>query len=94
MAGNILQWTADVYRADTHSLNLQSGKSQGDCCLNPKGPAESFDPPRPVPRSMERVVKGGSFLCHASYCESYRPTARRGMPPDTGTGHVGFRCVK
>lgn len=61
MAGNILQWTADVYRADTHSLNLQSGKSQGDCCLNPKGPAESFDPPRPVPRSMERVVKGGSF---------------------------------
>ena len=47
----------------------------------------------PLPENMERVVKGGSFLCHPSYCESYRPTARRGMPPDTGTGHTGFRCV-
>ena len=46
-----------------------------------------------MPEVMERVVKGGSFLCHPSYCESYRPTARRGMPPDTGTGHTGFRCV-
>ena len=41
----------------------------------------------------ERVVKGGSFLCNVNYCESYRPTARRGIPPDTGSGHVGFRCV-
>jgi sulfatase modifying factor 1 len=40
------------------------------------------------------VVKGGSFLCNVSYCESYRPSARRGTPPDTGSEHVGFRCVK
>ena len=44
-----------------------------------------------VPR---RVIKGGSFLCHESYCESYRPSARRGAPPDTGSSHVGFRMVK
>ncbi len=44
-----------------------------------------------VPR---RVIKGGSFLCHESYCESYRPSARRGVPPDTGSSHVGFRLVK
>lgn len=44
-----------------------------------------------VPR---RVIKGGSFLCHASYCESYRPGARRGAPPDTGSSHVGFRLIK
>ena len=41
-----------------------------------------------------RVIKGGSFLCHASYCESYRPSARRGAPPDTGSSHVGFRLIK
>jgi sulfatase modifying factor 1 len=40
-----------------------------------------------------RVIKGGSFLCHESYCESYRPSARRGAPPDTGSSHVGFRLV-
>jgi sulfatase modifying factor 1 len=44
----------------------------------------------PMPR---RVIKGGSFLCHESYCESYRPSARRGTAPDTGSSHVGFRLV-
>jgi formylglycine-generating enzyme required for sulfatase activity len=42
---------------------------------------------------VRRVIKGGSFLCQDTYCESYRPTARRGTPYDTGSGHVGFRCV-
>ena len=42
----------------------------------------------------QRVIKGGSFLCHESYCESYRPSARRGMAPDTGSSHVGFRLVR
>ena len=40
-----------------------------------------------------RVIKGGSYLCHAAYCESYRPPARRPLPPDTSSGHVGFRCA-
>jgi formylglycine-generating enzyme required for sulfatase activity len=40
-----------------------------------------------------RVIKGGSFLCCAEYCESYRPTARRGTPSDTGMSHIGFRCA-
>lgn len=44
----------------------------------------------PMPR---RVIKGGSFLCHESYCESYRPSARRGTASDTGSSHVGFRLV-
>ena len=59
---------------------------------DPKGPASSLDPNDPY--APKRVVKGGSFLCNVSYCESYRPSARRGTPPDTGSEHVGFRCVK
>jgi len=53
------------------------------------------DRPGGTPRDGEvrRVNKGGSFLCHPSYCESYRPTARRGTPYDTGMGHIGFRCA-
>jgi sulfatase modifying factor 1 len=47
------------------------------------------EPPLPL-----RVIKGGSFLCHESYCESFRPSARRGAPPDTGSSHVGFRLVR
>ncbi len=46
------------------------------------------------PDPFRRVIKGGSFLCNPKYCESYRPTARRGTPYDTGAAHIGFRCVK
>lgn len=41
----------------------------------------------------QRVAKGGSYLCHASYCRRYRVAARQGLPPDSATGNVGFRCV-
>jgi len=41
----------------------------------------------------ERVIKGGSYLCHRSYCYRYRIAARSGVGPDTSTGHVGFRLA-
>lgn len=41
----------------------------------------------------ERVQKGGSYLCHASYCHRYRIAARNGRSPDTSTGHTGFRVA-
>lgn len=46
------------------------------------------------PDSMEKVTKGGSFLCSRHYCESYRPSARRAVPADTASQHIGFRCAK
>jgi len=42
---------------------------------------------------LELVLKGGSYLCHASYCHRYRPAARSGAAPDSSTGNVGFRCA-
>ena len=86
MAGNVWQWCSDWYRVDT---NLEAASK--NVCRNPRGPAESYDPGDPY--SPKRVVKGGSFLCNPDYCESYRPSARRGTPPDTGSSHTGFRCV-
>ncbi|WP_102107456.1 SUMF1/EgtB/PvdO family nonheme iron enzyme [Oceaniglobus roseus] len=40
-----------------------------------------------------RVAKGGSFLCHRSYCWRYRIAARSGNSPDSATPHMGFRVV-
>lgn len=44
-------------------------------------------------REGARVLKGGSYLCHRSYCWRYRIAARSGASPDTSAGHVGFRVA-
>ena len=50
------------------------------------------DPAGP-PEGGARVVRGGSYLCHRSYCNRYRVAARTANTPDSSTGHMGFRCV-
>lgn len=40
-----------------------------------------------------KVVKGGSFLCHISYCYRYRIAARIGLPPDSSASNSGFRVA-
>jgi formylglycine-generating enzyme len=87
VAGNVWQWTSDWYRPDTFVERATQG-----LCENPSGPTSAFDPADPY--LPKRVIKGGSFLCHESYCESYRPSARRGTSPDSGSSHIGFRIVK
>lgn len=44
-------------------------------------------------QQQQRLMKGGSYLCHASYCHRYRIAARLGCPPDSATGHLGFRLA-
>lgn len=86
MAGNVWEWCADWYNA--HYYVECARKNITDA----KGPSSSYDPDEPaVPK---RVVRGGSFLCHASYCASYRVSARMKTSPDTGLEHTGFRCVR
>lgn len=41
----------------------------------------------------QRVVRGGSFLCHESYCEGYRVAARMSATPATTLQNTGFRCA-
>ena len=50
------------------------------------------DPPGP-PAGTHRVMRGGSYLCHASYCNRYRVDSRSASAPDSSTGNLGFRVT-
>ena len=58
-----------------------------------------FDPHayrRPIPELFpdgSRVLRGGSYLCHDSYCNRYRNAARSSNTPDSSMGNAGFRTV-
>ncbi|KAJ2939677.1 hypothetical protein O0L34_g14397 [Tuta absoluta] len=43
---------------------------------------------------QEKVKKGGSYLCHRSYCFRYRCSARSHNTADSSAGNLGFRCAK
>jgi len=51
---------------------------------NPAGPSVG----------THRVIRGGSYLCHESYCYRYRVAARSASTPDSSTGNTGFRCAR
>ena len=50
---------------------------------NPTGPSDG----------EAKVIRGGSHLCHRSYCNRYRVAARTANTPDSSTGNLGFRGV-
>ena len=57
---------------------------EGEGRVKPRGPESGTG----------KVTKGGSYLCHASYCNRYRVAARTQNTPDSSTGHMGFRLVR
>lgn len=54
--------------------------------------SEARDPDGPS-TGTHRVMRGGSYLCHASYCRRYRVAARSANSPDSSTGNLGFRVA-
>ncbi|MEU7906886.1 formylglycine-generating enzyme family protein [Actinoplanes sp. NPDC049118] len=89
MIGNVWEWTTDWYRSHAESSH--------SCCTgeSPRGGdrERSHDPGLPHVRIPRRVMKGGSHLCAPNYCRRYRPAARMPQTIDTGTSHLGFRCI-
>lgn len=77
VVGNVWEWTADWF-GTTHTMPAPTGIVE-----NPTGPRSGTN----------RAMRGGSYLCHASYCNRYRLSARSSVSPESTTGHLGFRCA-
>jgi formylglycine-generating enzyme len=87
MAGDVWQWTSDWYRPDYYAQLAAAG----DVTHNPQGPDSSYDPSEPG--HQKKAQRGGSFLCTDQYCSRYMVGTRGKGDIDTGTNHLGFRCV-
>ncbi|MDB4752539.1 formylglycine-generating enzyme family protein [Winogradskyella sp.] len=86
ISGNVWEWTSDWYNINYYNDCLKKGVSN-----NPKGAEIAYNPNNPFIK--EKVIRGGSFLCNASYCASYRVTSRMATDPQTSLEHLGFRTV-
>ena len=82
VAGNVWEWCSDWFASDAyrHRLDALAGEVPPS---DPTGP----------PTGTARVMRGGSFLCHDSYCNRYRVAARSCAPPDSTAANLGFRCA-
>ncbi|MFC8093456.1 formylglycine-generating enzyme family protein [Streptomyces sp. NPDC057301] len=93
--GHVGTAPADAYRPNAYGLFNVVGNVWewvADRFTSIHEAASSTDPRGPG-EGDRRVMRGGSYLCHDSYCNRYRVAARTANTPDSSTGNCGFRCA-
>jgi sulfatase modifying factor 1 len=87
---------ADAFPPNNYGIYSITGNTWEWCAdwFTAQHAAEQSQNPTGPHTGTTRVMKGGSFLCHASYCNRYRVAARTHNTPDSSASNIGFRCVR
>jgi len=83
IVGNVWEWVADAWIANHARLDLS--KPLIDPLIEIQGKIDQPD--------TERVKRGGSYMCHKSYCLRYRTASRSSNTADSSAQNLGFRCA-
>lgn len=94
--GHLTTAPVKSYRPNGHGLWNTAG-NVWEWCADWFSPSYYAESPAADPHGPEtgtaRVLRGGSYLCHDSYCNRYRVAARSSNTPDSSSGNLGFRCA-
>ena len=80
MIGNVWEWCVNPARIPLTQFQQQTG--------------QTFWARNQTQDDQLYATRGGSFLCHESYCKRYRIAARNGNSGMSAANNLGFRCVK
>ena len=87
--GNVWEWCADAFRSSEYADRSAAGATAVSPVVDPV----AAEPAALDKATVRRVMRGGSYLCHDSYCNRYRVAARSMNTAESSSGNIGFRCA-